>query len=143
MLLLLLGCYYSCIVTVNSAFRRGCQTAHHISSNQDPGMRPGSHKDTLFDLRTSSTFMSVLYCSMLTKLGRKKGQLSPRKPHLATWTGVLARSVVKTSSRSTPDTSHSLLEQGRLAIVRYCCNQLRFRFEVMHVLQQHDMLLKL
>ena len=51
---------------------------------------------------TSSTLMSVLYCSMFTKFGRKKGQLSPKKPHFATWTGVLARSVVNIWSKSIP-----------------------------------------
>lgn len=52
---------------------------------------------------------------MLTKLGRKKGQLSPKNPHLATCTGVLARSVVNTSSRSTPDAPHTFqLDQTAL-----------------------------
>lgn len=56
---------------------------------------------------TSSALRSVRYSSMLTKLGRKKGQLSPRKPHLTTCTGVLSMSVVNTSSRLTPATTLS------------------------------------
>lgn len=51
---------------------------------------------------TSSALYCVRSSSQLAKFGRKYGQVSPKKPHDATDTGVAPGSVVNTSSTSTP-----------------------------------------